>query len=174
MKSRNSCRVCGGLLAAAALLSAGAAHGQFRGVQAASVMPPAAIKVRAGQDVSVPLRVAIRPGYHINSNTPAEDYLIPTRLTWSGPGVKLKSVEYPQAETVKYEFSEKPMSVFSGTIALRSVLAIADPLPADLTGLTAKLRYQACNAKACLPPVSVEVTVPVDDAPPIAAEKSKK
>jgi Thiol:disulfide interchange protein DsbD, N-terminal len=163
MRLRSSCRVSAGLLAAAAavLLASDAAIGQFRGVQAASVMPPATVRLKAGQDVSVPLKIAIRPGYHINSNTPAEDYLIPTRLTWSAVGLKVKSVDYPEAETVRYDFSEKPLLVFSGTIALHSVLAVPDPIPAGLKDLTGKLRYQACNEKACLPPVTVDVTVPV-------------
>jgi Thiol:disulfide interchange protein DsbD, N-terminal len=162
MRLRSSCKAPAGLLVAAAaiLLVSDAAIGQFRGVQAASVIPPTTVGIKAGQDLSVPLKVAIRPGYHINSNTPAEDYLIPTRLTWS-PGLKVKSVKYPEAETVKYEFSEKPLSVFSGTITLHSVLAVPDPIPSGLKDLTAKLRYQACNEKACLPPVTIDVTVPV-------------
>lgn len=125
------------------------------------MLPPAAVRLEAGEEVSIPLKVVIRPGYHINSDTPAEDYLIPTRLTWNDSGLKVKSTEYPQAETVKYEFSEKPLSVFSGSITLRSTLAVPDPVPSGLKELNGKLRYQACNDKACLPPVTVDVTVPV-------------
>jgi hypothetical protein len=147
--------------AAAALLVSDAALGQFRGVQAATVMPPTATRLKAGEDVSIPLKVVIRPGYHINSDTPAESYLIPTRLTWNDAGLKVKGVEYPEAEVVNYEFSEKPLSVFSGSITVRSTLAVPDPIPAGLTELSGKLRYQACNDKACLPPVTVDVKVPV-------------
>jgi Thiol:disulfide interchange protein DsbD, N-terminal len=162
MRLRTCCRFSAALLtAAAALLLPDASPAQFRGVQAASVMPPTAVQLKAGEDLSIPLKIAIRPGYHINSNTPAEDYLIPTRLTWRNAGLKLKSVEYPKAESVQYEFSEKPLSVYSGTITLRSVLAVPAPIPPGLKDLTAKLRYQACNEKACLPPVTVDVTVPV-------------
>jgi DsbC/DsbD-like thiol-disulfide interchange protein len=147
--------------AAAALLFAGGAVGQFRGVQAASVMPPGAVRLKAGEELSIPLKIVIRPGYHINSNTPAEDYLIPTRLAWNDAGLKVKSIDYPKPETVKYEFSEKPLSVFSGSITLRSILAVPDPAPAGLKELSGKLRYQACTEKACLPPVTVDVNVPV-------------
>jgi hypothetical protein len=124
-------------------------------------MPPPAVRVKAGDELSVPLKVVIRPGYHINSNTPAEDYLIPTRLSWNDAGLKVQSIDYPQAETVNYEFSEKPLSVFSGSITLRSTFTVPEPVPSGLKELTGKLRYQACNDKACLPPVTVDVTVPV-------------
>jgi DsbC/DsbD-like thiol-disulfide interchange protein len=147
--------------AAVVLLFAGVALGQFRGVQAASVIPQSAVQLKAGEELSIPLKVVIRPGYHINSDTPAEDYLIPTRLTWNDTGLKVKSIDYPEPETVKYEFSEKPLSVFSGSITLRSTLAVPNPVPSGLKELTGKLRYQACTEKACLPPVTVDVLVPV-------------
>jgi hypothetical protein len=40
-------------------------------------------------------------------------------------------------------------------------LTVPKPLPSDLKELAAKLRYQACTDKACLPPVTVDVKVPV-------------
>lgn len=163
MRSRSSYRAPAALLVAlaAALLIAGAALGQFRGIQAASVIPPTAVRIKAGEELSVPLKVVIRPGYHINSNSPAEDYLIPTRLTWNDAGLKVKSIDYPKPESVNYEFSEKPLSVFSGSITLRSTLAVPDPVPPGLKELNGKLRYQACTEKACLPPVTVDVSVPL-------------
>jgi hypothetical protein len=162
MKLRNFSRSAALLAATTALLlHLGVARAQFRGVQAASVMPPKGVEIKPGEDLAVALKVAIRPGYHMNSDNPAEDYLIPTRLTWDVAGLTLKSVEYPKAETVKYEFSEKPLSVFSGTITLLSTFKVPEPLPAGLNELTGKLRYQACNEKACLPPVTAEVSVPV-------------
>jgi hypothetical protein len=141
-------------------LVTGAVEAQFRGVQAASVIPPKSVQVKPGEDLVVALKVAIRPGYHMNSDTPAEDYLIPTKLTWDVAGLTLESVEYPDPEIVNYEFSEKPLSVFSGTITLSSTFAVPETLPSGLTELTGKLRYQACTEKACLPPVTVDVHVP--------------
>jgi DsbC/DsbD-like thiol-disulfide interchange protein len=163
MRLKSSCKLRGASFGAAAVvfLLAGVALGQFRGVQAASVLPHSGVQLKPGEELSVPLKVVIRPGYHINSNTPAEDYLIPTRLTWNDAGLKVKSIDYPVPEIVKYEFSEKPLSVFSGSITLRSALAVPDPVPAGLKELTGKLRYQACTEKACLPPVTVDVTVPI-------------
>ena len=144
------------------LLVATAAMGQtFRGRQSASIVPPLAVKLQPGKAVVVPVEVRIRSGYHINSDKPAEQYLIPTRLTWNTPALKLKEVTYPEAETVNYAFSDKPLSVFSDTIIIKSAFDVPSNVPASLTELTAQLRYQACNDKACLPPATLDITVPV-------------
>ena len=62
--------------------------------------PPVALK--AGETVTVPLTVQIRGGYHINSNQPNEDYLIPTRLTWTAAPAEVKDIRYPEPEQVTY------------------------------------------------------------------------
>lgn len=149
------------MLLAVTVAAVAVAAPQFRGVQAASVMPPGSVELKAGQELTVPLKVVIKPGYHMNSDKPAEDYMIPTRLTWDAAGLKVKSVDYPEAENIKYEFAEKPLSVFSGSVTFRSTFAVPETVPSDLKELTGMLRYQACTDKVCLPPVTLDVRVPV-------------
>lgn len=144
----------------AAALAATSASAQFKSLEVAAVLAPAPVKVEAGKTVDVPLSIRIRNGYHINSDTPADSYLIPTRLMWDAPGFKTASVKYPEAETVKYDFSDKPLSVYSGTIQITSTLTAPAKIPAGLTELTGKFRYQACNEKACLPPRTADFKVP--------------
>ncbi len=133
-----------------------------RSVEVVAVMPPPPRQWKAGSQVVIPLTLRIRAGYHINSNTPAEDYLIPTKLTWDPlEPVILKAVEYPEGETVKYDFSEEPLSVYSNKIVVQSTFDVHAPLPAGTKEITGKLRYQACTEKACLPPKTIPVNVPV-------------
>jgi DsbC/DsbD-like thiol-disulfide interchange protein len=147
-------------LASLALLTVLAATAQFRGFQAASVVPPAPVAVKAGAEIKVPVVVRIRPGYHINSNKPAEDYLIPTQIAWDAAPFEVIRVEYPEAEVVSYDFSEKPLSVYSGEIEIVTVLkAPAKAAPGDT--LVGRLHYQACNNKACLAPASTEISAPL-------------
>ena len=147
-------------IALTALLAAIAAAAQFRGFQAATVAPPAPVAVKAGSEVRVPIQVRIRSGYHINSDKPAEDYLIPTQIAWDAAPLEVVSVEYPEAEIVSYEFSEKPLSVFSGEIEIVTILrAPAKASPGET--LSGRLHYQACNDKACLAPTSTEISVPL-------------
>ncbi|MCB1019433.1 MAG: hypothetical protein KDC27_05870 [Acidobacteria bacterium] len=147
-------------LVLAGSLAALALSAQFRGFQAASVAPPQPLSIKAGGETRLPLTVRVRRGYHINSSKPNEDYLIPTALTWDAAPLEVVRVEYPEAETVTYDFSPKPLSVYSGEIEIVTVLrAPAGAKPGET--LSGQLHYQACNDKACLAPTSVEISVPV-------------
>ena len=142
------------------LLAATAAWGQFRGFQAAAVTPPAPLSLEAGKTLEGSLLVRIRPGYHINSNKPAEEYLIPTKLTWITPGIETE-VTYPESELFVSQFSDEAMLVFSGEIEFKTKFKASAELPAGLTEIAGTLRYQACTDKACLAPTSLDVTIPL-------------
>ena len=158
MRLRACCRT---LAVALLLVLAGPAAAQsFGGFQAASIAPPALITISPGQDVSVPLTIRIRPGYHINSHKPAEEYLIATKLTWEENPLQLKAVDYPEAETVQYSFSTKLLLVYSGNITINSTFSAPKKMLSELHELTATLLYQACNDKSCFRPQKIRVKVP--------------
>jgi len=126
-----------------------------------SVEPPPAVTARRGGEVEIRSQLRIRSGYHINSQTPAEDYLIPTLLSWDSGPLTLRSVAYPKPATVRYEFASQPMLVYSGVVTVISRLAVAADAPPGAYTLTGKLRYQACTDKACLLPRTLPVSVPL-------------
>ena len=149
---------CSSLLLA--LLGAGA-PGRAQGPQVVSIDPPAALKARRGGEVEVALRLMIRGGYHINSSKPAEEYLIPTLLTWPEAPLTPRGITYPKAESVKYDFSTKPLLVYSGTVTVASRFQVPAGASPGEVRLAGKLRYQACNDKSCLPPRTLDVSVSV-------------
>lgn len=104
----------------------------------------------------------VRSGYHINSHTPSDEYLIPLRLTWSASVVEAMDTVYPKPRMETYSFSEKPLSVYTGDFEVSTSFKVPSTAPAGPVTLTAKLRYQACNDRMCLPPKTVDVTLPVD------------
>jgi hypothetical protein len=125
------------------------------------VAPPAKITAKRGGAVEAKLAVSVQQGYHVNSNTPNEAYLIPLRLTWSAGPLETTAVNFPKPSMETYEFSKKPLSVFTGEFEIVSKFKVAQnakPGPALVSG---KLRYQACNDKACFPPKTVDVQLPV-------------
>ena len=154
---RDCCKVLA--VALLAVLAGSASAQSFKGFQAASIAPPELITISAGQQATVQLTIRIRPGYHINANKPAEDYLIATKLTWDQNPLQLKAVDYPEAERVKYSFSPKPLLVYSGNITVSSTFSVPDTVPAELNELTGTLLYQACNDKACFRPQKIRVKV---------------
>src|SRR5579862_4745635 len=50
-----------------------------------TVIAPDKVTAKHGALLDVKTQVQLKPGYHANSNTPSEAYLIPMRLTWA-PG----------------------------------------------------------------------------------------
>ena len=117
------------------------------------------MKLQPGETAAVPVTVRIRPAYHINSNAPADEYLIPTKLTWEPSLLVCKKTDYPEAEIVSYSFSKKPLAVYSNKIVIVSHFAVPENVPVTLTELKGEFRYQACNSRACLPPKTIEVIV---------------
>ncbi len=127
-----------------------------------TVTPPPKQSAKKNTVLTTKLDVQLRPGYHVNSNTPADDYLIPLRLTWATSPLEVQQVSYPKPEMEKYEFSEKPISVFSGGFAITTQFKVPAGAAPGMMIITGKLRYQACSNKECFPPKTLEVKLPVD------------
>jgi hypothetical protein len=124
---------------------------------AAEATPVAA---KANAIVVVPLTLQLKNGYHMNSNKPVDEYLIPLRVTWEAAPITFKETRYPAAKMEKYEFSDKPLSVYSGDVKLESEFTVPAATKGEIK-LTGKVRYQACTDKMCLPPKTIPVTAKV-------------
>jgi thiol:disulfide interchange protein DsbD len=127
-----------------------------------SIAAPPRIIVKAGEAAQATLSVKVATGYHANSNTPADSFLIPMKLTWNPGPLGAGQVLFPKPQTLKLGFSAKPASVFTGEFNIETrfrVPADARPGPGSVTG---KLHYQACDDRSCLPPATIEVAVPVE------------
>ncbi len=126
--------------------------------EAVAYLYPEQITLPAGKVSPVALHFRIEPGFHINSHTPKDEYLIPTVLSIpEGAGVRLENAAYPAgSEFVLPADPDTKLSVYTGefTIETRLVAEPGDHL------VKAKLRYQACDKTACMPPKSV--VVPID------------
>ena len=116
-------------------------------------------KVYPGSEVKLAVKVNIEDGWHINSNKPYEDYLIPTELTIGTTYFELKKVTYPEAHDFKFSFSEKPLSVYEGQIYIGALLETSKDIKPGKYPLKINLNYQACNDRSCLAPTSVEDTL---------------
>jgi hypothetical protein len=123
------------------------------------VAPSGPLNGKRGEALQIKTQLQLQGGYHLNSHKPEDPYLIPLRLTWDTNTVETVSVQFPDPKHEKYAFSEKALSVFTGDFAITSTVK---PKTAGFTVLTGKLRYQACNHNACLPPRTIDIKVPAD------------
>jgi DsbC/DsbD-like thiol-disulfide interchange protein len=120
------------------------------------------VKAKQGGTIKVALPVRVDEGFHVNSNKPADPYLIPLRLTWAAGPLENSSVVFPKPQLENYGFSDKPVSVFTGTFEIVTSFKVARNAVPGHSEITGKLHYQACNDKTCLTPKTIEVTLPLD------------
>src|SRR5215212_8640837 len=126
-----------------------------------SIAPSEKVTAKRGGTIEVRTPVLLKPGYHVNSHTPSEAYLIPLRLTWEPGPLQAVAVVFPKPQLEKYAFSTVPLSVFTGNFEVISKLKVAPDAPTGPGMALGKLRFQACNHNSCLPPKVIEVKLPV-------------
>ena len=89
--------------------------------------------------------------------------MIPTRLEWAPSALKHLEDVYPAAKSKQFSFSPgQKLAVYEGVQTLKARLAVPATAPLGKITLEGKLRYQACDDKACYPPASVTIQVPVE------------
>jgi hypothetical protein len=115
------------------------------------------------QQTMVNLNFRVPPGYHINSNMPKSEFLIPTALKMDLPtDIILGKIEYPAGEDKSFPFSpDEKLSVYSGDF---TIAVAVHPLHSVVPGkyqMRGVLRYQACDNAACYPPKSLPVSFEV-------------
>jgi thiol:disulfide interchange protein DsbD len=110
--------------------------------------------LKAGQPYEFTLELTIANPYHINSDHPLQDFLIPTSLEFEPqPGITFGKIVFPQATIKKLPVSDSPMALFEGTVKIAAeFIPSSNPVNKDVT-IRGKIRYQACNDRVCLPPV---------------------
>jgi hypothetical protein len=135
-----------------------------------TLSPPGIAAVIRGRATSVELRFHVSSGFHINSNTPSAEYLIPTTLKLDVPtDIVVGKITYPPGQQMSFAFApEEKLSVYSGEFDLSvQVRPLSSVLPSKYE-IRGQLRYQACDNAACYPPkqLPVDFEVKVIKAPP--------
>ncbi len=161
-QDRNSSKALGtGFVLAAALGLAAAASGQFRPPPKASVEAVADLSsYAAGTRARIAAVATIDDGWHIQSNTPSFEYLIPTELALELPeGWPEPSVRYPAHVMWQSQFEADPLAVYEYEAVIHAELDLPEDLAAGTVEAPVVLHYQACDDLVCLPPTTAETTV---------------
>ncbi len=124
--------------------------------------PPQKIAARRGESVEARITLQLRHGYHVNSNTPNESFLLPLRLKWEPGPLVAGEIVYPKPEQRNYSFSSKPVSIFSGDFEVVTKFKVAADAPAGPGIAVGKIRYQACSEDTCYRPSTLEVRLPFE------------
>jgi thiol:disulfide interchange protein DsbD len=151
------------LLSLALFVFATASFGQISFGGAANAIPQqelvkisGVVNARSGDDVRGVVTATIESGWHINSNKPLDEFVIPSALQLDETTAHLVSAEYPAHTVRAFTFSGgQKLAVYEGTINV----PFAAKLIPGAASIKGKLHYQACNDNVCLPPRDAEVTV---------------
>ena len=144
-----------------ALLLSALTFAQEPGTRVPTVImaPVGKVQLKAGGSATVQLDFRIGSEFHINSNKPHSELLIPTalRLTAVDP-LRVAAVNYPAGQDLSLPFAPtEKLSVYSGDFA---ITAVVKALPKAANGtypVSGELRFQACDRSACYPPKSIPV-----------------
>ena len=125
-------------------------------------IPQNNLKVSAGSKFKVVLEALVAETWHVNSNKPYDEFLIASSVTAKSDKVKLENVSYPKPKDLNFEFSEKPVSVFSDNIKMELTFSVYQNIPNGKISIPIKFSYQACNDQSCMPPTSTSEELQIE------------
>jgi hypothetical protein len=119
----------------------------------------APVSISAGFSEKVTLEFRVGPTFHINSNTPKAELLIPTRLLLSPPKeLAVSKIQYPAGLDASFPFAPtETLNVYAGRFVITAVVNAPRTTPAGTYHMRGTLRYQACDNRACYPPKQLPV-----------------
>ena len=128
-----------------------------------TIAPIPLVTATRTEQTMVNLNFRVARGFHINSNTPRSEFLIPTALKMDLPtDIVLGKIEYPHGQDVSFPFSpDEALNVYTGDF---TITVAVHPLKSVVPGkyvMHGALRYQACDNAQCFPPKNLPVSFDV-------------
>jgi len=122
-------------------------------------LPVAKVSIASGKPAKVQLRFKIAAGYHINSNQPGSELLIPTKLQLNPPtDIGVGSIIYPKGHDLTLAITpDQPLNVYTGEFVITGKVSATRTASPGTYKVHGQLKYQACNDRACFPPKLVPV-----------------
>ncbi len=128
-----------------------------------SMAPAPVVTITQGKASPVPLSFRVARGYHINSNQPKSEFLIPTALKISATtDIVIGGTTYPDGHDMSFAFApDEKLNVYTGDFEVDvSVRPLRSVQPGKYI-VRGNLKYQACDKAACYPPQQLPVSFEV-------------
>ena len=160
------------LASALLLLSAWASAQDDLGPQGPTVTLASApiVTIVQGKPATVPLAFRVASGYHINSNQPKSEFLIPTVLKVEATtDIVIGKTTYPQGQDTSFPFDpDEKLNVYTGDFTVDVLVRPLHTVQAGKYVIRGTLKYQACDNAACYPPKQLPISfdVKIGKAPP--------
>jgi hypothetical protein len=127
---------------------------RFNKASYVTVQPATQVRITKAKSAKALVRFRVNKGFHVNSNQPMSDLLIPTEIKLESHAAVVSGKPiYPKGEEIALAFSPKQkLSVYEGDVAIEVPLSAAKTAKKGAYTLKGSLSYQACNDNACFPP----------------------
>ena len=120
-------------------------------------------KIQKGGEFKVAVKLDIAEKWHINSNTPNEDFLIKSEIVFpKNSKFEIVTVKYPEAKNLKFSFSDTPVSVYEGTEYIGAIVKAPENIEPGQYSIPFEFTYQACNDITCMAPVTLTDTIKIE------------
>ncbi len=117
-------------------------------------------KIPQNEDVRVAFVLKIDKGWHVNSDKPNDDFLVPTKISVeNSDGIKLINLMFPQPKEIKLSFSDKPLSAYEGEAIIKGMFKLPKGIKAGKYKVGYTVEYQSCNNATCLAPTELKDTI---------------
>jgi uncharacterized protein YyaL (SSP411 family) len=127
----------------------------------AAVDPMARIVPGAAFHVILTLKIA--DGWHLYANPAGAPNVKPTVVELAANrDLELVSVNYPAGARKVLGGATEPLAVYEGRLTIQARVRVADDAPRGPLAATLRMRYQACDDRACLAPAVLDVPLRVE------------
>jgi hypothetical protein len=126
-----------------------------------------------GKPSTLSLSFNVAKGFHVNSNRPKSEFLIPTALKIDATtDIVIGKTVYPDGQDMSFAFApDEKLNVYTGNFNIDVVVHPLHSVQPGKYAVRGSLRYQACDNTACYPPKNLPVMfdVKIAKAPPAHA-----
>jgi thiol:disulfide interchange protein DsbD len=146
----------------AVLAALSAAPASAHALEVVSVLPIPAMELAAGAQTHISIHLMVKPGYHVQANPVENPSLIPITLRIDPvESIFVGAPVYPRAKRLRLAGDDQDLVVYDGAFVIVLPVNAAPGAAGASFTLKGSLRYQACDDRHCLFPVTLPVAIAV-------------
>jgi DsbC/DsbD-like thiol-disulfide interchange protein len=137
-----------------------------------TVAPIGTVLVARGGKAPLRLNLQVNRGFHVNSNKPHDELLMPTAVHLNPPdGIVIMNIQYPAGDELALPFmGNEKLSVYSGEFTVTAEVRVPKSAALGTLRVHGDVKYQACDNRQCFPPK----TAPLEFDVKVVRPKVKK
>lgn len=120
-------------------------------------------KLTRDGETTLKIGLEIPKGIHVQAHKPAEELLIPTKISLKeGGGLTFGQPIYPEPEKLPTSWSSVALLVYEGKIDILVPTQVTKVTRPGKYLVKGSLTFQGCTTQACLPPKQQEFALTLD------------